>query len=175
MKRSGHNPPAGSDESQHKKPKALQACANCRRSKVRCQSANDTEDSESVSWPRKIACRRCTSLGISCSFTESSRSSTSVGPEESVGSGSGSSDSIRHVTMSLAESIESVRNQEVPWGKLDKGDFDYSAAPIIALEIAIRQGHSDGTSSLGVGDLGDRLDDILSDGQRHDLLNLLVR
>lgn len=74
--------------------------------------------------------------------------------------------------MSLAESIESVRNQEVPWGRLDKGDFDYSNAPVIALEVALRRKHRDGTTSFDVGDLGNRLDDILGDAQKQGLLSL---
>lgn len=75
--------------------------------------------------------------------------------------------------MTLAESVESIRNQELPWGKLDKGVFEYTASPVIALEIAVRREHHHGTTSLGFGDnRNNRLSDIVSDAQRYELLNL---
>ena len=178
MKRSHQNipdPSASSNEGRSKKPKALQACLNCRRSKVRCQ----TLDSEgSISWPSKIACRRCTSLNISCSFAETNNPplDSYIPTDDTLHSEPGSSTSIHHVPMTLAENIESIRNQDIPWDELDKGVFDYTTSPVVALEIAIRRKYSPGSTSIGIGDDSgsNRLDDILSDAQKYELLNLQV-
>lgn len=104
----------------------------------------------------------------------SSEPSNSNGAAQATNSSSGTAKSIHHVTMSVSDSIESVRNQDLPWGELKKGHFDYTTAPVIALETAVRRKHYSDMTSHGLGDGGHaiRLEDILDEGQRYNLLSL---
>ena len=175
MKRSHQTISSSSEnEERSKKPKALQACSSCRRSKVRCEKPIGSLSS-------KTACLRCTSLGLYCSLAETnnspSESHVSTGPDVSLHSESGSSTSIRRVPMTLAKNSGSIRNREVPWDELDKRIFECTTSPVVSLEIAIRRKYPHGSTSIGIGGHssgGSRLNDILSDGQRCELLDLQV-
>lgn len=177
------NPGAG----QSKRPKAFQACAACRRSKVRCESIDDGP----VTVPPITRCRRCKTLNQSCSFETSTPvigTQTAPNNVSSVIRNSSSGAEIPNYIDPPAAVISFEHNAaptarrqqvalgddpgrlEVPWGMLRLGGSDCLAAPVLALHIAVRTKHSD--EPLSRSSSGESLTAILSEAQIAQLVDM---
>lgn len=154
--------PEDQGQGQPKKTKALLACDNCRRSKARCE----TSTGGSITSTSRTSCRRCSTLNKACSFTENALNDNAI-PEPRAGP---DTSPVHHLRTGLADSIENVQNMEVPWGTLHNGEFSYSEAPVLALELAVRSRPPEETSYTG--GRASQITDVLTDADIRRLLEM---